>query len=226
MEWEQFQHDLLTAVRVANNFQIEAQNQNQYLISEIQSLKETLSSYEMKKRSESRSGSRSESQSQSESESDLDSVSSSALSSSSNISALPVAQSSPISATPSAKLPDELKDPLTIMVRNGGSKRNALLKWCQTKTAGFQNIDITNFSSSWTDGLALCAILYCYLPNKIPYETLVPLEKQRNFTLAFQAAESVGIRTTLNLNDMLNNERPDWQKVMSYVIDIYKHFET
>lgn len=89
------------------------------------------------------------------------------------------------------------KDPLCGLVKNGGSKRNALLKWCQNKTIGYRNIDITNFSSSWNDGLALCAILHSYLPDKIPYDSLTPSEKRRNFSLAFSAAESVGIQTTL-----------------------------
>ena len=34
----------------------------------------------------------------------------------------------------------EKKDPLSALVKSGGggSKRNALLKWCQAKTAGFK----------------------------------------------------------------------------------------
>lgn len=91
----------------------------------------------------------------------------------------------------------ERKDPLFGLVKNGGSKRNALLKWCQNKSIGYRNIDITNFSSSWNDGLALCAIMHSYLPDKIPYDSLTPSEKRRNFSLAFSAAESVGIPTTL-----------------------------
>nr|CAI5836684.1 unnamed protein product [Callosobruchus analis] len=120
----------------------------------------------------------------------------------------------------------ERKDPLNGLVKNGGSKRNALLKWCQGKTVGYRNIDITNFSSSWNDGLALCALMHTYLPEKIPYDSLTPQEKRKNFSLAFSAAESVGIPTTLNINDMVQQERPDWQQVMGYVTAIYKHFET
>ncbi|CAH1985860.1 unnamed protein product [Acanthoscelides obtectus] len=120
----------------------------------------------------------------------------------------------------------ERKDPLNGLVKNGGSKRNALLKWCQSKTVGYRNIDITNFSSSWNDGLALCALMHTYLPEKIPYDSLTPQEKRKNFSLAFSAAESVGIPTTLNINDMVQQERPDWQQVMGYVTAIYKHFET
>ncbi|XP_053989552.1 cytospin-A-like isoform X4 [Hylaeus volcanicus] len=120
----------------------------------------------------------------------------------------------------------ERKDPLCGLIKNGGSKRNALLKWCQNKTLGYRNIDITNFSSSWNDGLALCAILHSYLPHKVPYDTLTPVEKRRNFSIAFSAAESVGIPTTLNIGEMCQLERPDWQQVMTYVTSIYKHFET
>ncbi|XP_033172454.1 cytospin-A isoform X1 [Drosophila mauritiana] len=120
----------------------------------------------------------------------------------------------------------ERKDPLNMLAKNGGSKRNALLKWCQNKTVGYRNIDITNFSSSWNDGLAFCAILHSYLPDRIPYDQLTPANKRRNFSLAFAAAESVGIGTTLNINDMCQIERPDWMQVMSYVTAVYKYFET
>ncbi|GFT85436.1 cytospin-A [Nephila pilipes] len=120
----------------------------------------------------------------------------------------------------------EKKDPLSSLVKGGGSKRNALLKWCQNKALGYKGIDITNFSSSWNDGLAFCALLHSYLPHLIPYDELDSKDKRRNFTLAFQAAESVGIPTTLNTNDLISQERPDWQSIMSYVTLIYKHFET
>ncbi|XP_018524901.1 cytospin-A [Lates calcarifer] len=143
---------------------------------------------------------------------------------------LSLSSSSPTaSITPTARsrLREERKDPLSALAREyGGSKRNALLKWCQKKTEGYQNIDITNFSSSWNDGLAFCAVLHTYLPAHIPYQELTSQEKRRNFTLAFQAAESVGIKCTLDINEMVHTERPDWQSVMTYVTAIYKYFET
>ncbi|KAG7491092.1 cytospin-A isoform X1 [Solea senegalensis] len=143
---------------------------------------------------------------------------------------LSLSSSSPTaSITPTARsrLREERKDPLSALAREyGGSKRNALLKWCQKKTEGYQNIDITNFSSSWNDGLAFCAVLHTYLPAHIPYQELTSQDKRRNFTLAFQAAESVGIKCTLDLNEMVHTERPDWQSVMTYVTAIYKYFET
>ncbi|XP_051965250.1 cytospin-A-like isoform X2 [Xyrauchen texanus] len=132
-----------------------------------------------------------------------------------------------VNPTARSRLREERKDPLSALAREyGGSKRNALLRWCQKKTEGYQNIDITNFSSSWNDGMAFCAVLHTYLPAHIPYQELNSQDKRRNFTLAFQAAESVGIKSTLDINEMVHTERPDWQSVMTYVTAIYKYFET
>ncbi|XP_070699483.1 cytospin-B [Pempheris klunzingeri] len=126
-----------------------------------------------------------------------------------------------------SKLSVERKDPLAALAREyGGSKRNALLKWCQKKTEGYPNIDVTNFSSSWSDGLAFCALLHTYLPAHIPYQELISQDKVRNLTLAFQAAESIGIKPSLDMEELMRTDRPDWQSVMQYVSQIYKYFET
>ncbi|XP_041657020.1 cytospin-B isoform X2 [Cheilinus undulatus] len=126
-----------------------------------------------------------------------------------------------------SKLSVERKDPLAALAREyGGSKRNALLKWCQKKTEGYPNIDVTNFSSSWSDGLAFCALLHTYLPAHIPYQELISQDKVHNLTLAFQAAESVGIKPSLDMEELMRTDRPDWQSVMQYVSQIYKYFET
>lgn len=127
--------------------------------------------------------------------------------------------------TSSTSLASDRKDPLAGLVKNGGSKRNALLKWCQTQTANYPNIDITNFSSSWNDGLALCALLHKYLPHMIPIESLTPSDVRHNFQVAFKAAESVGIPTTLDIEELASSDRPDWQSIMTYITAIYKHFE-
>ncbi|XP_044300326.1 cytospin-A isoform X2 [Varanus komodoensis] len=83
-----------------------------------------------------------------------------------------------ITPTTRNRIREERKDPLSALAREyGGSKRNALLKWCQKKTEGYQNIDITNFSSSWNDGLAFCAVLHTYLPAHIPYQELNSQDK-------------------------------------------------
>ncbi|VDL93832.1 unnamed protein product [Schistocephalus solidus] len=78
-------------------------------------------------------------------------------------------------------------DPLQELAKrtNAGSKRNALLRWCQSRIAGYRGVEVTNFSSSWNDGLALCALLHTYLPSKIAWDSLndqqTTSDKQRRF---------------------------------------------
>ncbi|XP_074471214.1 uncharacterized protein LOC141755841 [Sebastes fasciatus] len=112
-----------------------------------------------------------------------------------------------------------------LLRRHGGSRRNSLLRWCQSRTQGYKNIEITNFSSSWEDGLAFCAVYHTYLPNHIPYDTLDPADKKENLDLAFKTGESVGITATLTVEEMLKADGPDWQTVLGYVESIFRHFE-
>ncbi|KAM4628482.1 uncharacterized protein O3C94_019230 [Discoglossus pictus] len=109
--------------------------------------------------------------------------------------------------------------------RYGGSKRGVFLRWAQDRTCGYKHVVITNFSTSWVDGMALCALLHSYLQDSIPYSQLRPLEKRKNLQLAFQVAESVGIPALLTPDHMLQTQGPDWQKVLLYVESIYQKFE-
>uniref|UniRef100_A0A1A7YDL7 Cytospin-A n=1 Tax=Iconisemion striatum TaxID=60296 RepID=A0A1A7YDL7_9TELE len=112
-----------------------------------------------------------------------------------------------------------------LLRRHGGSRRNSLLRWCQNRTQGYKNIEITNFSTSWDDGLAFCAVYHTYLPTHIPYDSLSPADKEGNLDLAFRTGESVGIPATLTVEEMLKADGPDWQRVLEYVESIFRHFE-
>ncbi|XP_063285191.1 cytospin-A-like [Pelobates fuscus] len=118
-----------------------------------------------------------------------------------------------------------IEDSGSFFRRYGGSKRGVFLRWAQDRTCGYKHVVITNFSSSWADGMALCALLHSYLPQSIPYAQLRPLEKRKNLQLAFQVAESVGIPPLLTPDHMLQSQGPDWQKVLLYVESIYQKFE-
>ncbi|XP_042245012.1 cytospin-A isoform X2 [Thunnus albacares] len=122
--------------------------------------------------------------------------------------------------------PTKSQDGFNLLLRrHGGSKRNSLLRWCQSRTQGYKNIDITNFSSSWADGLAFCAVYHTYLPSHIPYSTLSLENKRENLSLAFKTGETVGIAQSLTVVEMLRAGGPDWQRVLSYVESMYRHFE-
>ncbi|KAM8917570.1 CD109 antigen [Spinachia spinachia] len=122
--------------------------------------------------------------------------------------------------------PTKSQDGFNLLLRrHGGSKRNSLLRWCQSRTHGYENIDITNFSSSWADGLAFCAVYHTYLPSHVPYAALTPENKRENLSLAFKTGEAVGIEQMLTVEEMQRAGGPDWQRVLSYVENIYRHFE-
>ncbi|XP_052002082.1 cytospin-A isoform X2 [Xyrauchen texanus] len=120
---------------------------------------------------------------------------------------------------------EDFQSSLRLLRPHGGSRRNFLLRWCQGRTQGYKNIEMTNFSSSWVDGLAFCAIYHSYLPSHIPYNNLSPENKKENLTLAFQTGESFGISTSLTVEEMLKYDAPDWHRVLDYVESIYRHFE-
>ncbi len=49
-------------------------------------------------------------------------------------------------------------------------------------------MNIKDFRSSWADGLAFCAIMHSFCPDKIPFDELSAEDKRKNFTLAFEVA--------------------------------------
>ena len=52
-----------------------------------------------------------------------------------------------------------------------------------------QNVKIENFSSSWSDGLAFCALIHHFYPDAFDYSKLDAKNRRHNFELAFRVAE-------------------------------------
>jgi len=53
----------------------------------------------------------------------------------------------------------------------------------------FKNVSITNFSASWADGMAFCALIHHYYPDAFDFEKLDPKNRADNLRLAFETAE-------------------------------------
>ncbi|CAG5107470.1 Oidioi.mRNA.OKI2018_I69.chr1.g3342.t1.cds [Oikopleura dioica] len=117
-------------------------------------------------------------------------------------------------------------DPLQDLSRKYGcSKRNALLKWCQEELANYKEVDVTNFSSSWGDGLALCALLHTRMPHNVPFRELVlDNNPRKNVETALKACSVLGIGGLPSVDEFLVNERPDWQRIMKLISQIFKNF--
>ncbi len=52
-----------------------------------------------------------------------------------------------------------------------------------------QNVDIQNFSASWADGMAFCALIHHFYPDSFDFKELDPKNRRRNFEIAFTTAE-------------------------------------
>ncbi|KAG8437819.1 hypothetical protein GDO86_008501 [Hymenochirus boettgeri] len=57
---------------------------------------------------------------------------------------------------------------------------DSLLQWCQEVTAGYCGVCVNNFTTSWRNGLAFCAILHHFHPESINYGELDPLNIKEN----------------------------------------------
>ncbi|XP_034062324.1 EH domain-binding protein 1-like isoform X14 [Gymnodraco acuticeps] len=100
----------------------------------------------------------------------------------------------------------------------------SLLQWCQDITKGHRGIKVTNFSTSWRNGMAFCAILHHFHPDKIQFDQLYPHDIKINNKKAFDAFEALGISRLLEPSDMVLLSVPDRLIVMTYLSQIRSHF--
>ncbi|XP_068446071.1 smoothelin-like 1 [Clinocottus analis] len=101
----------------------------------------------------------------------------------------------------------------------GASIKQKMLQWCRSKTRNYNGVNIENFSSSWCDGLAFCALIHRFFPDAFDYSSLKPKERAKNFALAFQTAESLAdCCPLLEVEDMIMmGKHPDPMCVFTYV---------
>ncbi|KAF0039751.1 hypothetical protein F2P81_007986 [Scophthalmus maximus] len=104
-------------------------------------------------------------------------------------------------------------------VATGASIKQKMLQWCRSKTRNYEGVNIENFSSSWCNGLAFCALIHRFFPDAFDFSSLSPEEREKNFTLAFQTAESLAdCCPLLEVSDMLMmGNHPDPMCVFTYV---------
>uniref|UniRef100_A0A3Q2WDP4 EH domain binding protein 1 like 1 n=1 Tax=Haplochromis burtoni TaxID=8153 RepID=A0A3Q2WDP4_HAPBU len=125
-------------------------------------------------------------------------------------------------------------DPVTVVREEADGKDDtaedlvnssqSLLEWCQSITSGYQGVKVTNFSTSWRNGLAFCAILHHFHPDKIDFDQLDPHDIKLNNKKAFDGFEALGISRLLEPSDMVLLSVPDRLIVMTYLSQIRSHF--
>ncbi|XP_062968008.1 smoothelin-like protein 2 [Cynocephalus volans] len=119
----------------------------------------------------------------------------------------------------------KLKRSQSFGVASASSIKQILLEWCRSKTLGYQHVDLQNFSSSWSDGMAFCALVHSFFPDAFDYNALSPMQRQKNFELAFTMAENLAnCERLIEVEDMMvMGRRPDPMCVFTYVQSLYNH---
>lgn len=100
----------------------------------------------------------------------------------------------------------------------GMTAKEGLLLWCQRKTACYDEVDVRDFSASWNDGLAFCALLDIHRPDLIDYDALDKSDHRGNMQLAFDIAhKEIGIPNLLDVEDVCDVAKPDERSLMTYI---------
>ncbi|XP_037116755.1 EH domain-binding protein 1-like protein 1 isoform X10 [Syngnathus acus] len=100
----------------------------------------------------------------------------------------------------------------------------SLLEWCKEVTQDHKGVKISNFNTSWRNGMAFCAILHHFHPEKINYEFLDPYDIKHNNKRAFDGFAELGISRLMEPSDMVMLTVPDRLIVMTYLSQIRAHF--
>ncbi|OBZ87009.1 Alpha-actinin-like protein 1 [Choanephora cucurbitarum] len=108
--------------------------------------------------------------------------------------------------------------------QDGKNAKEGLLLWCQRKTANYEDVDIRDFTYSWTDGLAFCALIHHHHPELIDYHNLDKTDRHGNTAIAFEAAKKLNIPQLLDVEDVCDIEKPDERSVMTYVAEYFHAF--
>ena len=109
-----------------------------------------------------------------------------------------------------------------------GLDQEALLRWAKAETSGYPLVQVTNWQSSWNDGLAFCALLHRRFPEDIgSFDALTnatPEARAANFELAFGVAERrLDVDRLLDVEDMMATyPKPDKKCMVLYAVTLNK----
>uniref|UniRef100_A0A8B9DWV9 F-actin monooxygenase n=1 Tax=Anser cygnoides TaxID=8845 RepID=A0A8B9DWV9_ANSCY len=102
---------------------------------------------------------------------------------------------------------------------------NKLLTWCQKQTEGYRNVSVTDLTTSWKSGLALCAIIHHFRPDLIDFDALNEEDVVKNNQLAFDVAErEFGIPPVTTGKEVGSAGEPDKLSMVMYLSKFYELF--
>ncbi|XP_052453532.1 F-actin-monooxygenase mical2b isoform X4 [Carassius gibelio] len=109
--------------------------------------------------------------------------------------------------------------------RESEVRPSRLLQWCQKQTQGYRGVDLTDLTTSWRSGLALCALIHRQRPDLIDFDSLNEADCAKNNQLAFDVAErEFGIQPVTTGKEMNAERGPDKLIMVLYLSKFYEMF--
>ncbi|XP_026823545.1 dystrophin, isoforms A/C/F/G/H isoform X3 [Ooceraea biroi] len=113
-----------------------------------------------------------------------------------------------------------LKDLMTELQQTNLEK--TLLAWCRQNSQNYPGVDIKNFTTSWSDGLAFNAILHRWKSHLFDFNNIARKHPNARLDHAFRLAqEHLGIERLLDPEDV-NTSVPDKKSIMMYVMCLFQ----
>ncbi|XP_069940660.1 microtubule-actin cross-linking factor 1 isoform X2 [Cherax quadricarinatus] len=113
-----------------------------------------------------------------------------------------------------------LKDVMSDLQQTNLEK--TLLAWCRQTTKGYHGVDVRNFTTSWTDGLAFNALIHSHRPQLFDWTVMARKHPYARLENAFRLAnEHLNIERLLDPEDV-NSQVPDKKSIMMYVMCLFQ----
>uniref|UniRef100_A0A8C2L8W5 F-actin monooxygenase n=1 Tax=Cyprinus carpio TaxID=7962 RepID=A0A8C2L8W5_CYPCA len=119
---------------------------------------------------------------------------------------------------------DAVSSPHPRLTRQESMARySKLLSWCQEQTHGYMNVCVTDFTTSWRSGLALCALIHRFRPDLIDFASLEESEAELNCQLGLDMAElEFGICPIMTGKEMSALEESDSLCMVMYLSQLHE----
>ncbi|KAM9461364.1 F-actin-monooxygenase MICAL2 isoform 6-T7 [Clarias gariepinus] len=118
-----------------------------------------------------------------------------------------------------------IRRPVNLARRESEIRPSRLLTWCQKQTEGYRGVSVTDLNSSWTSGLAFCALIHRFRAHLIDYDSLNEEDSATNVQLAFDTAEKeFGIKPFTTGQELASGQEPDKNGMVTYLSKFYELF--
>nr|XP_040053372.1 F-actin-monooxygenase MICAL2 isoform X6 [Gasterosteus aculeatus aculeatus] len=116
-----------------------------------------------------------------------------------------------------------IRRPVNLSRQKSDIRPARLLTWCQKQTEGYRNVMITDLTSSWKSGIALCALIHRFKPQLIDFYSLNEEDHSVNLQLAFDISErEFGIRSFTSVKEQGADQELDKTKMITYLSKFYE----